>query len=167
MLNLFTVWYWLPRWLSGKESAFPCRRCMQYKFNRSVGKIPWRRKWQPTQCSCLENPRDREARWAAVYGVAQSRTRLKQLSSQYSCLDNSMDRGAWHATAHGVTKSWTRLNTHTHTHVPLLQTYHNLWTRSPTDGHLDSFQFLAVKSKATVGSIAHFLIGSNAYHSPK
>ena len=31
----------------------------------------------PLQCSCLENPRDRGALWAAVYGVAQSRTRLK------------------------------------------------------------------------------------------
>ena len=35
----------------------------------------------PLQCSCLENPRDRAAWWAAVYGVAQSPTRLKQLSS--------------------------------------------------------------------------------------
>ena len=35
----------------------------------------------PLQCSCLEKPRDRGAWWAAVYGVAQSRTRLKQLSS--------------------------------------------------------------------------------------
>ena len=33
------------------------------------------------QCSCLENPRDRGAWWAAVYGVAQSWTRLKWLSS--------------------------------------------------------------------------------------
>ena len=33
------------------------------------------------QCSCLENPRDGEAWWAAVYGVAQSQTRLKWLSS--------------------------------------------------------------------------------------
>ena len=32
----------------------------------------------PFQCSCLENPRDGGAWWAAVYGVAQSRTRLKQ-----------------------------------------------------------------------------------------
>ena len=35
----------------------------------------------PLQRSCLENPRDWEALWAAVYGIAQSRTRLKQLSS--------------------------------------------------------------------------------------
>ena len=35
----------------------------------------------PLQCSCLENPRDGEAWWAAVYGVAQSWTRLKRLSS--------------------------------------------------------------------------------------
>ena len=38
----------------------------------------------PLQCSCLENPRDRGARWAAVYGVAQSQTRLKRLSSSSS-----------------------------------------------------------------------------------
>ena len=36
----------------------------------------------PLQCSCLENPRDRGAWWAAVYGVAQGRTRLKRLSRQ-------------------------------------------------------------------------------------
>ena len=35
----------------------------------------------PLQCSCLENPRDGGAWWAAVYGVAQSRTPLKRLSS--------------------------------------------------------------------------------------
>ena len=35
----------------------------------------------PLQCSCLENPRDGGAWWAAVYGVAQSQTRLTQLSS--------------------------------------------------------------------------------------
>ena len=35
----------------------------------------------PLQCSCLENPRDGGAWWAAVYGVAQSRTWLKRLSS--------------------------------------------------------------------------------------
>ena len=35
----------------------------------------------PLQCSCLENPRDRRAWWAAVYGVSQSQTWLKRLSS--------------------------------------------------------------------------------------
>ena len=35
----------------------------------------------PLQCSCLENPRDRGAWWATVYGVAQSRTWLKRLSN--------------------------------------------------------------------------------------
>ena len=35
----------------------------------------------PLQYSCLENPRDRGAWWAAVYGVEQSRTRLKRFSS--------------------------------------------------------------------------------------
>ena len=38
----------------------------------------------PLQCSCLENPRDGRAWWAAVYGVAQSWTRLKWLSSSSS-----------------------------------------------------------------------------------
>ena len=41
----------------------------------------------PLHCSCLENPRDGGAWWAAVYGVAQSRTRLKRLSSS--------SRGGW------------------------------------------------------------------------
>ena len=38
----------------------------------------------PLQCSCLENPRDGGSWWAVVYGVAQSRTRLKWLSSRSS-----------------------------------------------------------------------------------
>ena len=49
----------------------------------------------PLQCSCLENPRDGGVWWAAVYGVAQSRTRLKWLSSSI----------------------YTHTHTHTHTHT--------------------------------------------------
>ena len=75
----------------------------------------------PLQCSCLENPRDRGTWWAAIYGVTQSRTRLKWLSSssretwngnplQYSCLENPINRGAWRATGHGVAKCQTWLN---------------------------------------------------------
>ena len=43
----------------------------------------------PLHCSCLENPRDGGAWWAAVYGVAQSRTRLKQFSSSSSSVTAS------------------------------------------------------------------------------
>ena len=42
------------------------------------------RNGNPLQCSCLENPKDRGAWWAAIYGVAQSRTRRKRLSSSIS-----------------------------------------------------------------------------------
>ena len=45
----------------------------------------------PLQCSCLENPRDGGAWWAAVYGVAQSQTWLKQLSSSSSSSNQHPD----------------------------------------------------------------------------
>ena len=38
----------LPRWLSGKKSACLCRRHKRLQFDPWVGKIPWRRAWQPT-----------------------------------------------------------------------------------------------------------------------
>ena len=38
----------LSKWLSGKESSYQCRRCKRHRFSRWVGKIPWRREWQPT-----------------------------------------------------------------------------------------------------------------------
>ena len=55
----------------------------------------------PLQCSCLENPRDGGAWWAAVYGVAKSRTRLKRLSSSRasfttSCLLLALFQSYWH-----------------------------------------------------------------------
>ena len=46
----------------------------------------------PLQCSCLENPRDGGAWWTAVYGVAQSRTRLKRLSSSSSSFSEKLKR---------------------------------------------------------------------------
>ena len=48
----------------------------------------------PLHCSCLENPRNGGAWWAAVYGVAQSRTRLKRLSSSSSS-NNSINAYQW------------------------------------------------------------------------
>ena len=49
----------------------------------------------PLQCSCLENPRDRGAWWAAVFGVAQSRTQLKQLSSSSRMFTEGLFMIAW------------------------------------------------------------------------
>ena len=48
-------------------------------------------KGNPLQCSCLENPRDGGAWWAAVYEVAKSRTQLKRLSSSSSRLFKSFE----------------------------------------------------------------------------
>ena len=48
----------------------------------------------PLQCSCLENPRDRGAWWEAVYGVTQSQTRLKWLSSSSSRDDSKYTEDA-------------------------------------------------------------------------
>ena len=50
----------------------------------SWSQVEIQRNGNPLQCSCLENPRDGGAWLSAVYGVAQSRTRLKQLSSSSS-----------------------------------------------------------------------------------
>ena len=51
----------------------------------------------PLQCSCLENPRDGRAWWAAIYGVAQSRTRLERLSrsssSSHVLEEEQLERG--------------------------------------------------------------------------
>ena len=78
----------------------------------------------PLQCSCLENPRDGGAWWAANYGVAQSQTQLKRLSNsssrlrnregngtllQYSCRENPRDGGAWWTAIYGVAQSQTQL----------------------------------------------------------
>ena len=52
-------------------------------------------KGNPLQCSCLENPRDGGAWWAAVYGVTQSRTRLKRLSGSSSSSNRSLGAIDW------------------------------------------------------------------------
>ena len=76
----------------------------------------------PLQGSCLENPRDRGAWWAAVHGVAKSQARLSDFHFslscigegngnplQCSCLENPRDGGAWWAAISGVAQSRTRL----------------------------------------------------------
>ena len=74
----------------------------------------------PLQSSCLENPMDGGAWWAAVHGVVKSRTRLsvftftfpfhaleKAMATQCSCLENPRDGGAWWAAVYGVAQSDT------------------------------------------------------------
>jgi len=51
-----------------------------------LGRSPGEGNGNPPQCSCLENPRDRGAWWASIYGVTQSQTQLKRLSSSNRCL---------------------------------------------------------------------------------
>ena len=58
----------------GREESDTTER-LHFHFSRIGGNA------NPLQCSCLENPRDGGAWWTAVYGVAQSRTRLKRLRS--------------------------------------------------------------------------------------
>ena len=82
VVNLMWTWELLaqvlrPGWFRGKESACQYRRCRSHPWHR---KIPWRRKWQPTQYSYLENSMDREAWRATVHGVTKSRTWLSDLA---------------------------------------------------------------------------------------
>ena len=61
----------------GREESDTTERLLFYFSLSCIGEG----NGNPLQCSCLENPRDGGAWWAAIYGVAQSRTRLKWLSS--------------------------------------------------------------------------------------
>ena len=75
----------------------------------------------PLQYSCLENPMDGGAWWAAVHGVAKSRTQLRDFTFNFhfhalekematiqcSCLENPRDGGAQRAAIYGVSQSWT------------------------------------------------------------
>ena len=62
----------------------------------------------PLQCSCLENPRDGGAWWAAVYGVSQSWTRLKQLSSSSSKLSYRLGNIHGNSTVALQTECWLK-----------------------------------------------------------
>ena len=60
----------------------------------------------PLQCSCLENPWDGGAWWAAVYGVAQSRTRLKWLSSSSSSKFQNIIASIYCSSFFGIAFLW-------------------------------------------------------------
>ena len=100
-LSLFTFMHWRRKWQptpvflpgesQGWESLVGCHlwgrteldmtELLHFHFSLSC---TGEGNGNPLQYSCLENPRDGGAWWAAVYGVTQSRTRLKRLSSSSS-----------------------------------------------------------------------------------
>ena len=64
----------------GKEPACQCRRHKRHLCDPGLGRFPGGGHGNPLQYSCLENPLDRGAWQATVHRVAESQTRLKQLS---------------------------------------------------------------------------------------
>ena len=84
----------------------------------------------PLQCSCLENPRDGGTWWAVVYGVAQSRTRLKRLSSSSSSTSELLPA-----------------------EVPA-------GIKAPSGGHLWNFPLLRILSKGQAGQLYHPVVKS-------
>ena len=70
-------WFCLRRWTSLMVQTVKNLPATQETWVQSLGwKILWRRKWLPTQYSCLENPMDRGAWQATVYGIAKSQTQM-------------------------------------------------------------------------------------------
>ena len=110
----------LPWWLSGKEAAWNAENAGDMGLIPRLGRSPEGGNGNPLQYSCLENPMDRGAWWAAVHKVSKSWTWLFHFSLscigegngnplQCSCLENLRDSGAWWAAIYGVAQSWTWL----------------------------------------------------------
>ena len=104
---------------------------MRHGFDPWIGKIPWKRKWQPTPVFLPgESHRQRSySPWGLKKSHTTEQTQFSQnyfqscyyhgegngTPLQYSCLENPMDGGAWWAAVHGVAKSWTWLSDFTFT----------------------------------------------------
>ena len=82
----------LPRWLSGKEPTYQCRKCRRHRFDPWVRKIPWRRKWQPTLVFLPE----KSCGQRSMVGC-----------SPWGCKESDMTE-------------WACTHTHTHTHTHTL-----------------------------------------------
>ena len=110
--------YFTPRTTTG---------CFRNVLHRSDG--------NPLQCSCLENPRDGGAWWAAVYGVTQSQTWLKRLSSSrwtnISLFLNTLPSVTWSLCSYdGIAHQYLL-------HEPLFQGYATGKWRTPVDDRSD------------------------------
>ena len=61
-----------PGGASGKEPTCQCRRQKRHGFSAWVGKIPWRKTWQPTPVFLPGKSHGRRSLWAEVHGVAKT-----------------------------------------------------------------------------------------------
>ena len=126
-LSLFTFLHWRRKWQPTPvflpEESQGWRSLVGCRLWGSLGKNTGEGDGTPLQYSCLENPMDGGAWWAAVHGVTKSYTTERlhfhfSLSCigegngnplQCSCLENPRDGGAWWAAVYGVAQSRTRL----------------------------------------------------------
>ena len=72
---------WISLQSRGSQESSPTPQFKSIRYIMTPHVVFGEGNGNPLQCSCLENPRDGEAWWASVYGVAQSQTQLKRLSS--------------------------------------------------------------------------------------
>ena len=79
--NYLFHWKGEQEWKKSFEGISVCLQFGRPGFDLCVGKIPWRRKWQPTPYSCLENPMDEGAWKGRVRGFAKSWTQLSEFTS--------------------------------------------------------------------------------------
>ena len=88
----------LPKWLSGKEFTCQCRRCRKCGFDPCVGKIPWKRTWQPTPvCVPGKSHRQRSLEGYSPWGCKEPDT-----TEATKCV---------------CERARTHTHTHTHTHT--------------------------------------------------
>ena len=112
----------------------------------------------PLQCSCLEDPRDGEAWWAAIYGVTQSRTRLKWLSSMPSKVLDVLFKKGWNfcqEQQHHVLLNIDILFYVAQTLITFWEIHLRLWSPTiplpPAPGHLKQFRLHPTGSRRKVG----------------
>ena len=116
---------------SSKEVPCQCRRHKSLEFVPWVGKIPWRRAWQPTPVFLSGESYDRRAWWATVHGVAKSQTQLKRLS-MHACMHASTATSVQFSS---VTQSCPTLRDHMNCSTPSLPVHHQLPEFTQTHVH--------------------------------
>ena len=142
------------RWYSGKESTHQCRRSKRHGFDPWVGKIPLRRKRQPTLVFVPEKSHGQAAWWPAVHRVTKTQTKrlrdwacTQRVGSTTEFIPKTSDSGACvriQYTAVGMAKS--RPFSMAEVHDQSLQhncTVHHLCTHTPQSRWLNCFPHMA------------------------